>query len=155
MKYLKLFERFEDPEFCEKIREFWKIDPYDFKDIIVSCLDVVDLYLPFEIYFSVLYREDCCSIFIMDEFRNIKPGSYFDNFESLLESVKKDFAFELFIYDVEESNEENNFIFDEKLSNFQKDLTQMLESFGVRCTVTEDWISDRTICFFIKIEKQQ
>lgn len=155
MKYLSLFENFKSVDFEGKIEDVWGINPYYFKDMVLSCLDANDIPNAFEIYFSILYREDCCSIFIMDEFRNIKPGLYFDNFESLLESAKKDFVFELFVYDVEESNEENNFIFDEKLFNFQKDLTQMLESFGVRCTVAEDWISDRTICFFIKIEKHQ
>lgn len=154
MKYLKIFEKFENSDFENKIEELWKIDPYYFRDMVVSCMDEVDLYNPIEIYFHATQtNSDNYQIFVLDEFGTIKPGIYFDNMDSILKSKNIDFAFELFIYEIGESNEENGFIFDEMLSKFEKCLKDMLDRFGLKCKITEYWISDETICFLIEVEK--
>jgi hypothetical protein len=93
MKWIKLFENFDlGDEYIDKIKEIWKVDPLDFREAVLSCLDHANIYSGCDLMFSLYYpypdsNMDICNMFNLED-ETIKRGPWYDNLESIVESER-------------------------------------------------------------------
>ena len=102
MNHIMLFENFNQDEDIDKIKSIWEVDPYEFRDIIISSANECDIWGNMCINFSLLYpiivlgrdhyptnNEDEPSEFKtcyeIDE-KGIKKGVYHDQLSRILET---------------------------------------------------------------------
>ena len=56
MRFIKLFENFDlGDEHIDKIKEIWKVDPLDFREAVLSCLDSANIYSGCDLTFVLWY----------------------------------------------------------------------------------------------------
>lgn len=104
MRILKLFENFDLDDIIEsKIDKVWKVDPYEFKDYIISSMDHGELYGGCDLQFTLVYpypdsNNELC-VFSILENGVWKRGPYFDNIDSILESDRYKIIIEVWVPD--------------------------------------------------------
>jgi hypothetical protein len=99
---IKLFENFKSQSELEQIiNKYWFLDPYEFKDVILSSCDSAKILTPIDINFSVLYpypdsNMDHCTMISFDG-DQLKVGPWFDNLEGIIESERYELLIELWV----------------------------------------------------------
>ena len=139
MKHLKLFENFDNESEIEKI---WGIDPYELFYICLSCIDEVFLNASVRLEFGLTTyktterwkapsweQANWNSIYKLDSGDLTKYNDV--DLDSLLNS-KNSKAFEIFLYNLKNTDEE-----DKKVKDFNKLIVDRLESYGVDFIITD------------------
>lgn len=93
MKWIKLFENFDlGDEHIDKIKEIWKVDPIDFRDAVLSCLDHANIYSGCDLTFVLWYPYPDSNLEIKPMFylegEVIKKGPWFGNLEEIVKSER-------------------------------------------------------------------
>ena len=93
MRFIKLFENFNlGDEHLDKIKEIWKVDPLDFRDVVLSCLDSANIYSGCDLTFVLWYPYPDSNVEIKPMFylegEVIKKGPWFGNLEEIVKSER-------------------------------------------------------------------
>jgi hypothetical protein len=98
MRYLK---RFNESNNLDDIEKIWKVDPYEFKDIVLSEMENMNINGELEMInfiFEHPYPDSNMEkkvIFTMED--NIKKGPWYDNMYSMIDSERYKMGIEIFI----------------------------------------------------------
>lgn len=93
MKWIKLFENFNlGDEYIDKIKEIWKVDPLDFQEVVLSCLDSANIYSGCDLTFVLWHPYPDSNVEIKPMFylegEVIKKGPWFNNLDEIYESER-------------------------------------------------------------------
>ena len=140
MKYLKLYENFNS--YDQVIQDVWGVDPYEIVDLCLSTMDGVSLYAKVRLDFGlVTYKKmdrwkapsweqsNWNSIYTLESGNLTKYDDV--DIDSLLNS-KNSKAFEIILSNLATTDEE-----DEKVKDFNKSISDRLESYGVDFIITD------------------
>jgi hypothetical protein len=102
MKWVKLFENFDlGDEHIDKIKQIWKVDPLDFREVVLSCLDHADIYSGCDLTFVLWHPYPDSNLEIKPMFyledEVIKKGPWYENLESIVESERIKIGIEVII----------------------------------------------------------